>query len=189
MYFFGIRLALTTRGEDQLVLRVPTRFRIVMIIITVVILGGTIAVTPGGPKNVFEEANLLPLLLLSLSLLSALYRDRWLFDKERDLLERQFGLLFLYKRNRMRVSDLQRVEVTEYVRGSWPGSAPVAGGENLKGRGQEKRSFVMLTLVTKDGREFKLENYSGPKAGIVINMGRQLSDYLQIAFISKTSRG
>ena len=142
-----------------------------MVIITGILLAGTIAVTPGGVKNLFERANLLPLLLLLLSLASALYRDTWLVDKNRDLLERQIGLLFLYRRNRMSISDLRRVEVTEYVRGSWPGSTPVTAGEGQKGKRQKKRSFVMLTLINEDGREFKLENYSGPKAAIVIDMG------------------
>jgi hypothetical protein len=57
-------------------------------------------------------------LLAFLSLLGALYRDSWYFDTERRTVTSFFGFAFLGKRCEYRFDEIERIELTHFVRGS-----------------------------------------------------------------------
>jgi predicted transcriptional regulator len=58
------------------------------------------------------------LLMALLSLLGALYRDSWFFNSTQQVITSFYGFAFLGKRLEYRFDDIERIELTHFVRGS-----------------------------------------------------------------------
>ena len=188
MLFAGPRLSLAPRGRAELVLCVSVGSRLLMGATALILLTGMVLGSRGGLVDVLVPGNAVPLVLFCLSLLSALYTDRWVFNRDEGLCERQIGVAFLVKTKRISLSAIDRVEVSEYARASFAGSGTLDGGAGWTVGGARRRSFTVLTLVDADGGVLRLENASGSRTDSLVSLGRQLSDFCGVGFVNRTSR-
>ena len=186
MFFTGVKLTLQREGENRLVLKIPATFRISMTAIACALFFGTVFITLGGMGDVLSQRNTLPLILIFLALVFGFYKDRWVFDRSKDLLAREIGVLFLFQRKCSVLSNIQRVEVTEYARGSWPGSKPLTQQAQSR-KESRRRSFLTLTLADSGGKVYRLEHTSGTRYDHIVKMARQLSDFCTIDYVNMTS--
>lgn len=60
-----------------------------------------------------RQLNVVVGIFLALSVFGALYLERWIFDKDANLFEKNFGILFLHTRKRLPLDHLQRVVLRE----------------------------------------------------------------------------
>ena len=114
MFSFGISLSLKTMGKDRLELCIPLRSRFLFAFFFVlscfVFLSSILSEdTP--------RSYTIPLALVCITALSALYEERWIFDKKRDILENRFGLLILSRKKSVPLTELARVELDSFIRG------------------------------------------------------------------------
>ena len=188
MSLLGFKLVLVSEGENKLILRVPLSFRLITGGIACVILIFLISGARAGIASFFARENTLLLIFFLLSFLSGIYKDRWIFNREQDVCERQIGLLFLFSLKRMKLSSIKRVEVSEYVRGSTPGSGPLTTRAPRVGvMDNRRRRFVTLTLVNEQDEILKLENASSLRTKSIVSMGKRLADFCSIEFLDRTS--
>ena len=92
-------LNLKKYSEDKIALQNPLSFRLVMGVISFIIVFGIIHASSGSFLHVFSRSNLVPMALLLFSILAVLYKDRWIWDRSQGTMQRQFGFLFLYKKD------------------------------------------------------------------------------------------
>lgn len=96
----------------------------------------------------FSGASLFPLALLLVSLAGLGYRESWVFDPAQRTISYGLGCYVLFKRDRLSAEDVQRVEITHFVRGRSPAEA------HARPRGRNKAMLVfslrMVDGTTKD---------------------------------------
>ena len=114
MFSFGISLSLKTKGRDRLELCIPLRSRVVFafffVLSSLVFLSSILSDDkPGGYT--------IPLVLVCITGLSALYEERWIFDKDKNIFESRFGLLIISRNKRFPLTGLARVELDSFVKG------------------------------------------------------------------------
>ena len=114
MFSFGISLSLKTKGKDRLELCIPLRSRILFALFFVlscfVFLSSILSEEKQGSYTI-------PLILVCVTALSALYEERWIFDKSRSIFESRFGLLIFAHRKGIPLTELARVELDSFIRG------------------------------------------------------------------------
>jgi hypothetical protein len=114
MFSFGISLSLKTRGRDRLEFCIPLRSRLLFAFFFVlscfVFLSSTLSEDKPGSYTI-------PLVLVCVTGLSALYEERWIFDKNRNIFESRFGLLIFSRKKRSALSELARVELDSFTKG------------------------------------------------------------------------
>jgi len=114
MFSFGISLSLKTKGKDRLELCIPLRSRLVFAFFFVlscfVFLSSILSEEKQGSYAI-------PLILVCVTALSALYEERWIFDKSRSIFESRFGLLIFAHRKGIPLAELARVELDSFVKG------------------------------------------------------------------------
>lgn len=168
MFLFGIHLTLKQYSEDKLALLIPLRFRLFMIFITLFILFALLSFTPGGITELFTAANTLPLLIVLFALLSSLYQESWTWERSADMLQYKFGLLFLYKNQTFKLSDLDRVEISLIKRSSIPA---------------KPRAVIALSLHERKGNSYRLENSSFSRLKDITSMGEKIALFCNIPLV------
>jgi len=168
MFLFGIHLTLKQYSKEKLALLIPLRFRLFMIFIALFILFALLSFTPGGITELLTAANTLPLLIVLFSLLSSLYQESWTWEHSTGLLQYKFGLLFLYRNRTIKLSDLDRVEVSLIKRSSIPG---------------KPRALLALSLHDRKGGSYRLENSSYSRLKEITTMGERIALFCEIPLV------
>jgi hypothetical protein len=128
-----------------------------------------IASVPGG--SFFSRLSALTIILICLCLLAALYLERWTFDKEANLLEKNIGILFAYARKKMSLDALQKVVLHETA----SGHAERPGLLRLSAR----RTAVLL-IVDRDEKVYRLDIASGGSVREMRRSAQRLSAFCAI---------
>ena len=106
--FSGIHLSLVTYSQNKIALRLPAYLKIMLLLVAILFL--YIALDTVGLDENAEPTGFTvhpgPLVMAVAALLGVFYRDRWLWDGSRNLMQRQIGLLFLYKKKTFRLPIL-----------------------------------------------------------------------------------
>jgi hypothetical protein len=153
-----LRFRLRTRDEGTVILEFGVAFRVLFAFLAL-ILGMGIAQSGGFAP--------LPIGILVVLLVGALYEERWEFDPTEGTITTRHGLLVAARRRTWRFSEVSAVEYTHYRSGSVPGShqAPPSESENVGeamnrfgrlGRGLN-RHFLRYGLVFHDGSRRRIE--------------------------------
>ena len=176
----GFRLSLRRLADGRLSLAIPPWFRLLLVGIGVILLFALLATSPDGIGGIFDRANIVPLVLCAVSLLGAAYREQWLFDRSRDLLTHTAGIFSLGTRSTMSLSQLQEVEVGQFIRGRLHAPADTKPG-------LLSRPVLTLSLYGKDGEEHRLEFYSFSQRAKVLEYALAISSYCGIGMIDQTT--
>ena len=196
MFSFGISLSLKTKGKDRLELCIPLRSRVVFafffVLSCLVFLSSILSEDNRGSYTI-------PLILVCVTGLSALYEERWIFDKNRDILENCFGLLILSRKKSVPLTELARVELDSFVRGRaddtagtledpQPSDSPQrAEKAYLHGlfKASQRRyiyRIIRLRVVDKEGKVYVLDSMRAHRIEEFRLTGCKIADFCGIPF-------
>jgi len=169
----GFRLTLKKLSDGRLSLSVPLFYRALLGAIGVLILLAVILTAPEGDRRLFAPGNTVPLIVCLLSLLGALYHERWLFDRPHDAVVHRFGVGFVRLTRRYRLSEMQELELE-----GAPGAPRGEGAAGLLFR--RKGPILTLWLNGRDGSRHRLETYSPSQSARATDIARRIAGYCEI---------
>ena len=118
----------------------------------------SIASVPEG--SFFSRFNAVSLSLMGICLFAALYLERWIFDRDANLFERNVGILLVYARRKRPLDSLQKVLLHE------TGSTP--------------RRTAILSVVDRGANEFRLDVARGGSVREARRSAERLSAFCAI---------
>ena len=162
-------LVLRDDGKHRMVYSTSVGFRIVFLGIALIIF---LTVFTGSEGLIFKRANIVALTLCAICLLSSLFLERWVFDKESNLLENNVGLLFFYSKKRRALNTLQRVVLDELRK----------IGDDMKSKRKTLVSHrtIILYVQDRDGTRYKLDIVRGLGIAELRKKAERLSDFCGI---------
>lgn len=171
----GFRLQLKKLSDGRLIFTMPIGYKILLLAIGLLILVSLIVTREEGGGSIFIRENTIPLIISLISLLGAAYHERWIFDKAGAQVTHQNGLIVFHSNKVYRIEDLDRVEVSQFVRGK------AGPGEQAK-RSIAFRPIITLSLHTRDGRCLRLENYRSSHSRKVEATARSIAEHCGISY-------
>jgi hypothetical protein len=153
-----MRLDLRQQSEHVLVLGVPHRARLVPGLVSGWLL---YALTGGSWPPADGSAVALGLLVLTVA--ATLYEDRWTFDRKLGSVVRRVGLLPAAKSTGYRFEDLQ--------------SLYLSGSLLQRKDGLSPASYVAIGVASKDGRDHRIEQYRGSRAGQLVKTAQRIGAF------------
>jgi hypothetical protein len=135
---FGLHPRIFQKEQDRLEIRTSYVPRILFSLFAAFVLAGMI----GG--NAFSAV---PLSIFGISLFSALYTDRWIFDKGKKRAEYHVGLPFLHLTRVIPFEDIERIEYSATTRASVLRSRNRR--ENAIESADPSRRWAMQTVYTQ----------------------------------------
>jgi len=129
-------------GENELSLKLFWGFRAVFLVLFALV-AGSIFVEDATAAGPVAGVSPLALILLVVFALIAVYDERWTFIRSEGRVVHAHGILALHKRTSYSASEISRLEVTEFRKGS-------VGGEEKRRFFQ--RDLLRLSIIfTEDG--------------------------------------
>jgi len=178
----GFRLRLKKLSDGRLMFSIPIGYKILLLAIGVLILISLIVTRAEGGGSLFIRENTIPLIICFLSLMGAAYHECWIFDSEAGQVIHQNGLIGLHSNKVSRIGDLDRVEVSQFIRGKV--------GSAMRGkRSIAFRPIITLSLQTRDGRSLRLENYRFSHRRKVEATARSIAEYCGISYQNQIANG
>jgi len=196
MFPFGISLSLKNKGRDRLEFCIPLRSRLVFafffVLSCLVFLSSILSEDNPGSYTI-------PLILVCVTGLSALYEERWIFDKNRDILENCFGLLILSRKKSVPLTELARVELDSFMKGHMvetrdtledeqtPNSPQRSEKSHLHGllKAPQRRyiyRIIRLRVVDKQEKAYVLDSNRAHRIEEFRLIGRKIADFCNIHF-------
>lgn len=162
--FSGINLSLVTYSKDKVALQLPIYLRIFVATVAMVFL--YVAVAIGEPTNESELGVLtlgvgfqlypFPLVLFILTATGALFRDRWVWDRSSNRMQRQKGVLFWYRKKDVMISELTCVAISRLRQE--PSLLPARHGEGV----EERFTYTyMLSVFDSQDNQYRIETFKG----------------------------
>jgi hypothetical protein len=173
-----IPLVLRASGPAKLVYELPLWYRMIMALIAAAI-AGSILVSGGAPSP-------FGWFILIVAIVAAIYEERWTFDSAEGVAVQRTGLLVLAKRTILRLSEVEKMRILPYVRGTIPGSedelaenaAALSGGRTDDGgrrRAVYKRPFLNLVIACVDGRQLLVNTVAARKKGALVEVAQRIA--------------
>ncbi len=198
---FGISwTTLAARGPDRLVLEVSAGVRILFGLLAAV--AGLVlcyGVLFEGEPTIFLGRNIAPAILFFATLWGAVQEDRWTFDRAAGRVEGRYGLLFLARRRRWPLAEVERIVVDRFTRGSLAArqaepaasrGAPSPADEIRSGlrpaRWQRGQQWVRLLAVLGDGTVLSLDSARGHRLPEFTTRGMRIASLCGAAFSDET---
>ena len=149
-------------SERRMVYSTSSGFRIVFAIIA----GFLIFSSQGQPGIIL-------IILIALSALGALYLERWVFDKEANLFEKNVGLLFLHTRKRQPLDHLAKIVLREV-------------GPSYQDRPRMmkavSRQAAILAIIDQEGTNHGLDMIKGSSLREARDSAHKLAKFCDIPF-------
>ncbi len=165
---------LREQGKDRLVYATSVGFRVVFSVTALVIILSIAAVSGG---SFFSRLNIFSLIIVAVCLFAALYLERWVFDRSANLFEKDVGILFVYARKKAPLDALSKVVL----------QGPVVRQEDTPALLRwTSRKTVMLSVVGRDARVYRLDMLSGGSARDVRRSAERLSVFCAIPLEDNT---
>ena len=120
-----------------------------------------------------RQPNVIVFIFLALSVFGALYLERWVFDKDANLFEKNVGILFLHTRKKLPLDGLQRVVLRE---------VGPAHHERPRMMRAISRASAILSLVDRDGNTYGLDMVKGASLREIRNSAEKLAKFCEIPF-------
>ena len=120
-----------------------------------------------------RQPNVVVIIFLALSLFGALYLERWVFDKDANVFEKNVGLLFLHTRKKLPLDRLQRVVLRE---------VGPAHHERPRMVRAVSRATAILSVVDRDGKSYGLDMVKGASLREIRDSAAKLAEFCDIPF-------
>jgi hypothetical protein len=161
-------LTLKNSGKNKMVYSTSLGFRIVFIGIALLISLTFINVSNGLS---FQHTSAFALVLFFACLVAALFLERWVFDKDSNLLEKHVGLVFLFGTKKADLQSLTTVVLDRFWKNS---EAKTKAGRMLS------RRPVALYLKDREGEVYKLDITRGFGIEELRRTAQRLSEFCDI---------
>lgn len=172
----GFRLQLKKLSDGRLVFTIPIGYKLLLLIIGLLILISLLVTRDEGGGSIFIRENTIPLIIAVISLLGAAYHECWIFDKAAGQVIHQNGLIAIHSNKVYRIEDLERIEISQFVKGK-------AGDSRTVKRSIGNRSMLTLSLHMKDGITHRVEIYRVSQKQHVEMAASIISEYCRIPFV------
>ncbi len=116
---------------------------------------GFVAVVTSGEMNAVA---IVPIVVDVLLLLCLIYRDSWVFDNDTRTIEYIWGLGPFVKRMHFKYSDIERIEVTHFIKG-------IPEGSEKQTPSWRHRAQVVMALRMDEDEKHELEIMGEKKSG------------------------
>ena len=177
MFSFGFSLSLKEKEKDRLELSLSLVSRLILaffFVLSCLVLVSSIL------SNAGTASNTIPVILVVVTGLSALYDERWVFDRRGNRLENRFGLLVLCRKRGAPLDEMIRVDLDVFTKGQmFPTSSSVGLLKN-----PQRQRIVRLSVVDKQGNVYVLDTANAHRAEAFERTGRRLADFCGIPFES-----
>ena len=120
-----------------------------------------------------RQPNVIVIIFLALSVFGALYLERWVFDKDANLFEKNVGILFLHTRKKLPLDGLQRVVLRE---------VGPAHHERPRMMRAISRASAILAVVDRDGNSYGLDMVKGASLRELRTSAEKLAKFCEIPF-------
>jgi len=174
----GFRLQLKKLSDGRLIFTIPVGYKILLLCIGLLILVSLIMTREQGGGSIFIRENTIPLIICFLSLMGAAYHECWIFDREGGRVIHQNGLIAIHNNKVYRIDDLDRVEVSQFIRGK-------VGPGSLQKRTFLIRPVLTLSLHALDGQRHRLETYNSSQRKRTEAAARAIAEYCRIKFVTE----
>ena len=196
MFSFGISLSLRTKGRDRLEFCIPLRSRLVLAFFFVLSCFVFLSSILSEDK---PSSYTIPLVLVCVTGLSALYEERWIFDKNRNMFEGRFGLLIFSRKKSIPLTEIARVELDSFTKGhrvetrgtledeqtpNLPQTSPKAHLHSLLKAPQRRYIYriIRLRVVDKQGKVYVLDSTRAHRIEVFRLIGRRIADFCNFPF-------
>ncbi len=153
---------LRTVSEQRMVYSTSSGFRVVFALIA----GFLVFSSQGQPGVIL-------IILIALSLLGALYLERWVFDKDANMFEKNVGLLFLHTRKQQPLDHLTKIVLREV-------------GPSYQDRPRMmkavSRQAAILAIVDQSGTNHGLDMIKGSSLREARDSAQKLAKFCDIPF-------
>ena len=102
---------------------------------------------------------IVPIVLIFIALIGILYIDRWEIDKEERSINYKFGVYPFLMSKEYEVSELKKIELTHFVKGSFDENA------EYKRKGRAYRAQVRFSIILKNDERVDVEVIDEKKSG------------------------
>jgi hypothetical protein len=130
-----------------------------------------------GEDSVLRAENAAAWLLAIANAAAALYEERWIFDRDRGVMEGRFGILFLYRRRVLPLREIGGIRLEQFRRGS-------AGEDGNAGSGKRPwRMIVRLAALDAHGSPIVLDSAGGLRVDELRRTGKRIGQYCGVPFL------
>ncbi|MFW5711702.1 MAG: hypothetical protein ACOCZA_07120 [Spirochaetota bacterium] len=168
----NLTFAVKEIDTDTLALKLHNGFRIVFGVLAVIILSSLIVTASD------QGGGLLPIILVVVFTLIALYNESWYFHKSDGVIKHLHGLVMLSASTTFAAEDVESVEVKSFRKGS-VSSQP----------GQKKRFFqrdlLTLSLIFSEGGKKDIEITEAKNKTALQRKAAAISDFMNISYHSE----
>ena len=148
-------------SEQRLVYSTSVSFRIVFAIIALFLAAAV------------RQPGVLIILIIGACLFGALFLERWVFDKNDNVFEKNVGILLLHSRRRQPLDHLEKVLLRE---------AGLSYSERPKMMRAISRRTAILSVVDRDGTVHGLDMVKGSTIKEIKASGTRLAEFCNIPF-------
>jgi hypothetical protein len=178
MFPFGVFLTLKKRARGRLILSPSLVYRAGFgVIFAVAVFISLFGVLFEGDSSPFTAANIAPLIFALASGMALAYNDCWVFDRDRGVVENQFGLLLLCRRRHFPLRALRSVAVQSFRKGR-------VGAAARETRPGAFTRIDRLVALEGAGIVHVLDTERGIHAAALGRTGRRIADHCGIPFES-----
>jgi hypothetical protein len=175
MFPFGVTLSLKAKEKDRLELSLSPGFRLILtffFVFSCVVLVSSILSSDS------MTSNAIPFILFVVTGLSALYDEKWIFDRGGNRIENRFGLIILCRKRRMPLDELVRLEIDVFTKGYFF-PAPFPAGLL---RNPQRNGIVRLSIVDKQEKVYVLDSARAHRIEDFRRTGLKIAEFCEIPF-------
>lgn len=137
---------------------------------------------------IFQEfdrnvSNVGPYIFIGFCALLGSYHESWIFDKTDNLIEQRQGLLFLFRKKKIPLSNVKSVSLNRFIKGSLLISAPSV--ENKKGYKLPPKEYYKLSLVLKDDEYWVVEIVQGREIEKFNDKAKRLAQFCNCPLVTE----
>ncbi len=155
----GLSLVVRKKTASLLIYDFSLVFRIICFFIGGFVLASII---------LFAHFSVAAALVIIVSLVSGLYSERWIVDREKQCLEHRFGLLFFYKKTRLEFDSIKEITIIETL---------VGPNEQEGKKRMFARHFLALSLIRADGTRWDIDMRKAHQRARLEKIGNLLATY------------
>ena len=163
---------LKKKGENRLCYSTSTAFRAMCFSSGIIIL---YILLIGAEKPFNFKENLIALTLSLICLISALFLERIVFDKESNQFEKHLGLLFIYSRLARPLDSLECISLKEFNGNS--------SGVNEIKPSILSRNYASITIVTANKEIFKIDMAKNSETKKFLKTAEEISKFCDIPLV------
>ncbi|MDX9801825.1 MAG: hypothetical protein RBT69_10870 [Spirochaetia bacterium] len=134
---FKIAHQIKKTDDNKLILRVPLFLKIIFLLFSILML---ISMFYPAAEEGTRETNYISILLLLIAVFAVFHEEKWIFDKDKKVIEKRTGLMFYFSRTTSDMKELKNIKISE-----------------IKKMNQQTSKYHKMSLVFIDDTEKELE--------------------------------